>query len=86
MTDKDYTGIVKWYNAPKRFGFISYDDGDINRDCFFHINDVMNIDDRVPMISDEVTFNIVLDSQGRSRALNVYVSETTEEKEKIENE
>lgn len=53
------TGIVKWFNETKGFGFIMPDDG--GKDVFAHINDVQT-DNRTLSENQRVTFEVV---QGR---------------------
>jgi CspA family cold shock protein len=47
------TGIVKWFNSQKRFGFITPDDG--GKDLFVHAN---AIESGILQDNDQVTFEV----------------------------
>ncbi|MBF0429641.1 MAG: cold shock domain-containing protein [Fibrobacteria bacterium] len=47
------TGIVKWFNSQKRFGFITPDDG--GKDLFVHAN---SIEGGMLQDNDKVTFEV----------------------------
>ncbi|MFG1347331.1 cold-shock protein [Xanthobacter autotrophicus DSM 431] len=63
------TGTVKFFNSQKGFGFIQQDEG--GPDVFVHISDV----ERSGMYSlndgQKVSFDIVPDNRGKSKAANL---------------
>jgi len=76
MTDKEYTGIVEYFNSGRKFGFllseIYPEENPIS--VFFHISDVSN-PDHTPQIGDKGTFTLVKDNQNRIKAYNLYLSD-----------
>ncbi len=64
------SGIVKFYQPMKGWGFIVTDAGE---EIFFHINDYCSLDnrttpDRNPRNGDPLVFKVVTDRQGRPKA------------------
>ena len=55
------TGIVKWFNANKGFGFISREDGG---DIFVHFRSIRGQGHRVLMEGQKVEFGIVMGEKG----------------------
>lgn len=49
------TGVVKWYNERKGFGFIT--DNDTSLDVFVHFSQIADLDKKLD-VGDNVSFNI----------------------------
>ena len=58
------TGIVKWFNDSKGFGFITPDEGGI--DLFFHANNLVEVDFEELQEGDKVEFEIVDTPKGKA--------------------
>lgn len=56
------TGIVKWFNNEKGFGFITPDDG--SRDCFVHHTGIQGQGFKSLNENDRVEFDIVQGKKG----------------------
>jgi CspA family cold shock protein len=69
MTSK-MTGIVKWFNPEKGFGFISPKDG--GKDVFVHFSAIQSDDFRTLNENQEVEFSVENGPKGPS-AMNVVV-------------
>jgi CspA family cold shock protein len=66
------TGIVKFFNSTKGFGFITPDDG--SPDVFVHISAVERSGLRSLVDGQKVTFDIVMDKRkGKTNADNLRV-------------
>lgn len=67
------TGIVKWFNKSKGFGFIKPDDG--GQDVFVHYSDISGEGDQYKTLLDgqHVEFEEVEGDQGRKKAKDVAV-------------
>ena len=64
------TGIVKWFNAQKGFGFIQPQDG--GKDVFVHISAVQRAGMETLREGQKVSFEIVADRRsGKSAAENL---------------
>jgi len=64
------TGIVKFFNSTKGFGFISPDDG--GQDVFVHISAVERAGMRTLVEGQKISFDSVLDKRkGKSAAENL---------------
>jgi cold shock protein len=64
------TGIVKWFNEQKGYGFIQPDNG--SKDIFVHISAVERAGLRTLKEGQKVSFEIVTDKRtGRSSAGNL---------------
>ena len=64
------TGVVKWFNSQKGFGFIQPDDG--AKDVFVHISAVEQAGMRSLNEGQKVSFDIVSDRRtGKSSAGNL---------------
>lgn len=61
-------GKVKWFDPHKGFGFISGEDGN---DYFVHQSNIRMDGFRKLYNNDEVAFEIDVDDQGRSHAVEV---------------
>jgi CspA family cold shock protein len=61
---KRYNGIVRWYNQSKGYGFIKK--AGVDEDIFVHANFIE--DNQVLIEYDEVTFEIGIQEDGRTRA------------------
>ena len=57
------TGIVKWFNATKGFGFIAPDDG--GKDVFVHVTAVQRAGLQALSEGQRVTFDVVDDRKGK---------------------
>lgn len=62
-----FTGIVKWFNEKKGFGFIQRDDGD---DVFVHYSAIQTDGFKTLHEGEKVTFDIIEGDKG-VRAANV---------------
>lgn len=62
------TGIVKWFNESKGYGFITPDDG--SKDCFVHYSAISGSGFRTLNEGEKVEFDIV-DGQKGPAAENV---------------
>lgn len=56
------TGIVKWFNEEKGFGFITRDDG--GKDCFVHYSAIQGDGFRSLSEGDRVEFDVVQGQKG----------------------
>ena len=56
------TGVVKWFNDAKGFGFITLDDED--RDCFVHYSSIQGDGFRSLAEGDRVQFDLVAGQKG----------------------
>ncbi|PHM28498.1 transcription antiterminator/RNA stability regulator CspE [Xenorhabdus budapestensis] len=65
MSDK-MTGLVKWFNADKGFGFISPSDG--SKDVFVHFSAVQSNDYRTLFEGQKVEFSIEKGAKGPAAA------------------
>ncbi|EKP5434589.1 cold-shock protein [Salmonella enterica] len=65
------TGLVKWFNADKGFGFISPADG--SKDVFVHYSAIQSNDFRTLDEGQQVEFSVENGSKGLS-AVNVLVT------------
>ena len=63
------TGIVKWFNESKGFGFITADDG--SDDVFVHFNAIVSDGYKTLNEGQKVSFSLEQGQQGRSQAANV---------------
>ncbi|MGL4725507.1 MAG: transcription antiterminator/RNA stability regulator CspE [Scandinavium sp.] len=62
------TGLVKWFNAEKGFGFITPKDG--SKDVFVHFSAIQSNDFRTLYENQEVEFSVEAGPKGPS-AVNV---------------
>ena len=62
------TGMVKWFNAHKGFGFIAPQDG--GNDVFVHISAVQSAGLRGLNEGQQVTFDIAME-RGKAAAINL---------------
>jgi CspA family cold shock protein len=56
------TGVVKWFNDAKGFGFITMDEED--RDCFVHYSSIQGEGFRTLAEGDRVQFDLVSGQKG----------------------
>ncbi|MFG1464408.1 cold-shock protein [Xanthobacter sp. DSM 24535] len=63
------TGIVKFFNTQKGFGFIQQDGG--GADVFVHISDVERSGMNTLNEGQKVSFDVVDDNRGKSKASNL---------------
>ncbi|WP_097748257.1 cold shock-like protein CspB [Escherichia coli] len=66
------TGLVKWFNADKGFGFISPVDG--SKDVFVHFSAIQNDNYRTLFEGQKVTFSIESGPKGPAAA-NVIITD-----------
>ncbi|EFC4849683.1 cold shock-like protein CspB [Escherichia coli] len=66
------TGLVKWFNADKGFGFISPADG--SKDVFVHFSAIQNDNYRTLFEGQKVTFSIESGAKGPAAA-NVIITD-----------
>lgn len=66
------TGLVKWFNADKGFGFITPADG--SKDVFVHFSSIQNDNFRTLFEGQKVTFSIENGAKGPAAA-NVVTTE-----------
>lgn len=64
------TGIVKWFNADKGFGFISPEDG--SADVFAHFKAISGTGFKTLNENDRVTYDVVQGAKGL-QAANIVV-------------
>jgi len=70
------TGIVKWFNADKGFGFITNDNG--GEDAFVHFSDIASEGYKSLNEGQKVTFDMETDPKnGKLRAARVTVVENS---------
>jgi CspA family cold shock protein len=65
------TGIVKWFNTIKGYGFIQPEDG--SKDVFVHISAVQKAGLRTLMEGQKVEFEVAME-KGKSSAVNLKVA------------
>ena len=63
------SGIIKWFNGTKGFGFIQPNDG--SKDVFLHISDVQRAGLQEPQEGDKLEYELVQDQKGRPSASNL---------------
>ena len=63
------SGIVKFFNTTRGYGFIQPDDG--GKDVFFHISAVERSGLAPPNEGDKLSYDIEEDRQGRTAATNL---------------
>ena len=70
------SGIVKWFNARKGYGFITYSDGAEEKDIFVHFSSIMDEGDGFKTLhqNDKVEFSISEGQKG-PQAAEVRVTE-----------
>ena len=70
------TGIVKWFNARKGYGFITYTDGAEEKDIFVHFNSILDEGNGFKTLhqNDKVEFTISEGQKG-PQASEVNVTE-----------
>ena len=68
------TGIVKWFNADKGFGFITPDDG--SKDVFVHFSAIQVDGFKTLEEGQKVTFDVESDPKDsrKLRAVNVHIA------------
>ena len=67
------TGTVKWFNAPKGFGFIEPEDG--SKDAFVHISAVERAGLKSLSEGQKVSYELQPGQNGKSSAENLSVVE-----------
>lgn len=65
------TGVVKWFNPTKGYGFIQPDDG--SKDAFVHISAVEKVGLRTLREGQKVEFELVAGRGGKMSAENLVV-------------
>ncbi len=63
------TGIVKWFNTQKGFGFIEPDEG--GKDVFVHISAIEKSGMEVPAEGAKLSYDLEQDRKGRVSAANL---------------
>ena len=67
------TGVVKWFNAAKGYGFVTPNSGDKNRDIFIHISTIENCGLGTLNEGEKVEFEVG-DNRGRVAVTNIKVA------------
>lgn len=67
------TGIVKWFNATKGYGFIQPEDG--SKDAFVHISAVERAGLKSLREGQKVSYELVSGKNGKSSAENLVVQD-----------
>ena len=60
------TGVVKWYNPTKGFGFIAPDGG--GKDVFVHVSAVQQAGHGDPQEGDRISYDLIKGRDGRESA------------------
>ena len=68
------TGVVKWYNPEKGFGFIAPVDG--GKDVFLHVSAVETAGHGDPYEGDRISFDVEKGRDGRESAINLRKAES----------
>jgi CspA family cold shock protein len=63
------TGVVKWYNPTKGFGFIQPEDG--GKDVFVHVSAVERAGHGDPQEGDRISYDLEKGRDGRESATNL---------------
>ena len=63
------TGTVKWFNAPKGYGFIAPDDG--GKDVFLHVSALERAGMRAVNEGDKLSYDVERGRDGKMSAENV---------------
>jgi cold shock protein len=63
------TGVVKWYNPTKGFGFIAPADG--GKDIFLHVSAVEQAGHGDPRDGDRLSYDVERGRDGRESAINL---------------
>ena len=63
------TGIVKWFNPTKGYGFIQPEDG--SKDVFLHISDVQTSGIPEPREGDKLHYDLQQGDRGKVSACNL---------------
>jgi CspA family cold shock protein len=67
------TGIVKWYNPTKGFGFVQPEGG--GKDVFVHVSAVERAGYGDPMEGDRLSYDVEKGRDGRESAINLRPAE-----------
>jgi CspA family cold shock protein len=70
------SGTVKWFNSRKGYGFITFEDGDVEKDVFVHYTALATEDSGFKTLNegDKVEFNITEGQKG-PQASDVIITE-----------
>lgn len=68
---KKTTGIVKWFNFQKGYGFVKPDNA--NNDIFIHISELQKSGIRSLNENDRISFEIA-ENKGRTNAINIQLA------------
>jgi CspA family cold shock protein len=63
------TGVVKWYNSTKGFGFIAPEGG--GKDVFVHVSAVQQAGHGDPQEGDRIGYDVEKGRDGRESAINL---------------
>lgn len=63
------TGIVKWFNPTKGYGFVAPDEG--GKDVFVHISAVQKAGLRTLSQGEKISFDVESQKDGRAAAINL---------------
>ena len=66
------TGIVKWFNGRKGYGFIEPEDG--TKDIFVHVSALQNSGISNLLEEQQVTYDVAKE-KGKTSAVNISISE-----------
>lgn len=73
MSDDIHSGVVKWFNSAKGYGFISRSDG--GNDVFVHISAVEKAGLRTLIENQNVRYKLFKDRNGKTSAADLVIED-----------